>query len=223
MTGRVERPLIIPVFLPHGGCPHQCVFCNQTAITGVKQNNLTPEKLGFLIDKFLDYKLKLRKPVQISFYGGNFLGLKKDYIKALLGKSKEFVESGKVDSIRFSTRPDTINNRTLDLIKDFPVSTIELGVQSIIDKVLVVSKRGHTARDTEKAAALLKKRNYIIGAQMMVGLPGDDENGALLTAGKIADFAFDFVRIYPALVLSGSLLAVWFKEKRYVQHPLPEL
>ena len=110
------RPFIIPIFLPNLGCPHRCVFCNQAVVTGAKQNIPSPEKLQFQINKFLDYKGKRRNRVQISFYGGNFLGLKKNYIKSLLYEATKFVNEGKVESIRFSTRPDTIDNEQLDAL-----------------------------------------------------------------------------------------------------------
>ena len=209
------RPFIIPVFLPNLGCPHRCVFCNQAVITGAKQNIPSPEQLQFQINKFLDYKGKYRNKVQISFYGGNFLGLKKSYIKSLLYEATKFVNTGKVESIRFSTRPDTIDNERLDTLKDFPVRTIELGVQSMDDSVLAMAKRGHTSSDTEKAVNLLKKRNYEIGLQMMVGLPGDDEIKALDTGRRIADLSPDFVRIYPAIVFEKTILASWYKKGSY--------
>jgi histone acetyltransferase (RNA polymerase elongator complex component) len=215
MTESKNKPFIIPVFLPNVGCPHQCAFCNQTAITGEKQKIISIEKLGSYINEFLDYKGLQRKRVQIAFYGGNFLGLKGDYINSLLQEASKFVNQGKVDSIRFSTRPDTIDNERLDLLKEFPVATIELGVQSMDDNVLAMSRRGHTSLDTEKAVCLLKKRDYEIGLQMMVGLPGDDEAGALASGCRIAELYPDFVRIYPTLVLDKSPLAGWYRKGRY--------
>lgn len=214
--GRYERPFIIPVFLPNLGCPHQCTFCNQTSITGVKQNLIPPEKLRFWINEFIKFKGKSRNKVQISFYGGNFLGLEKNYLKTLLNESTKFVESGKVNSIRFSTRPDTIDPERLDILKGYPISTIELGVQSMDDRVLALVKRGHTSLDTVKGVALLKERGYEIGLQMMVGLPGDDQAKSLATGRRIAELSPDFVRIYPTVVLKNSLLAKWYKKGKYV-------
>ena len=211
----LNKPFIIPVFLPNVGCPHQCAFCNQTAITGEKRKTISTEKLGSYINEFLNYKGLQRKRVQIAFYGGNFLGLKGDYISSLLHEASKFVNQGKVDSIRFSTRPDTIDNERLDLLKEFPVATIELGVQSMDDNVLTMSRRGHTSLDTEQAVCLLKKRNFEIGLQMMVGLPGDDEAGALASGYRIAELYPDFVRIYPTLVLDKSPLAGWYRKGRY--------
>jgi len=219
---RDYRPFIIPVFLPHIGCPHKCVFCNQTAITGEKRKIPSPGEISLCINRFLDYKGEKRRRVQIAFYGGNFLGLKQDDIRYLLHEAAKFVTEGRVESIRFSTRPDSIDDERLDILKEFPVATIELGVQSMDDRVLAMSRRGHTAVDTEKAVCLLKERNYEIGIQMMVGLPGDDEAGALFTGRRIAEMKPDFVRIYPTVVLDGSLLADWYKKGEYVPLPLEQ-
>ncbi len=217
---KIEKPFIIPVFIPHVGCPYQCAFCNQAVITGVKNSIPSPEELHRQINTFLNYKSKQRNKTQIAFFGGNFLGLKKDDAEYLLNEAEKFVKAGSVDSIRFSTRPDTIDEQRLDIIKKYPVSTIEIGVQSMNDKVLSLAKRGHTSSDTEKAVYLLKERNYETGMQLMVGLPGDDEAGVFATGRKTTELCPDFVRIYPTLVVAGSLLAIWYKKGEYTPLPL---
>jgi len=209
------RPLIIPVFLPHAGCPHRCAFCNQTAVTQASQPIFSPEKLQSKIEKFLHFNRKPRHPVQIAFFGGNFLGLKENDIISLLDEAEKFVSKGTVDSIRISTRPDTIYEKRLNALKEYSVSTIELGVQSMDDQVLAAAKRGHTASDTQRAVTLLKEKNYEIGLQMMVGLPGDNDIKSMTTGRRIADLKPDFVRIYPTIVLSDSLLARWYAEGKY--------
>jgi histone acetyltransferase (RNA polymerase elongator complex component) len=210
-----NRPLIIPIFLPHAGCPHQCIFCNQVSITGAKQKPAAADQVRIRIHEFLNYKNARRKPVQISFFGGNFLGLKTDQIKFYLTLAADFVQQGEVDSIRFSTRPDTIDVKHLDIIADYPVGTVELGVQSMNDYILALTKRGHNAADTVRAVKLLKARHYSIGLQMMVGLPGDDEASAMETARKISDLQPDFVRIYPTVVVKNSQLASWYNKGIY--------
>jgi histone acetyltransferase (RNA polymerase elongator complex component) len=210
------RPFIIPIFIPHAGCPYHCIFCNQVSITGAKQEMATPAELRSQIREFLNYRKENRKPVQIAFFGGNFLGLKSGELKSLLELAANFVSNGQVDSIRCSTRPDTINERSLDMIKDYPVSTVELGVQSMDNRVLAQAGRGHSAADTIRAVERLKERHFRIGLQMMVGLPGDDETGALTSAQKMAELGPDFVRIYPTLVVANSRLAGWYKKGDYV-------
>jgi histone acetyltransferase (RNA polymerase elongator complex component) len=213
--GSTRRPFIIPIFLPHAGCPHQCIFCNQTSITGVGRDTVSPEKVERQIIKFLEYKENDLRPVQVAFYGGNFLGLEKEYIERLLNVSTKFIKNKEVDAIRFSTRPDTIDHDRIEIIKNYPVKAIEIGVQSMDDRVLAMAKRGHTALDTQKAVFHLKERSYTIGLQMMVGLPGEDEAGSLSTAYRIRELEPDFVRIYPTIVLKNSLLARWYENGTY--------
>jgi len=216
LMDKIEKPLVIPIFIPSMGCPHLCAFCNQTVITRVKKGVPSAEQFRSEVDKFLGYNnVKKRKPVQIAFYGGNFLGLEKEDIIFLLHEAAQFIAAGTVDSIRFSTRPDTIDNDRIDIIKDFPVSTVEIGVQSMDDEVLAMANRGHTSWDTEKAAYLLNARDYEMGMQMMVGLPGDDAAKSLATGHKIAALSPDFVRIYPTVILKDSLLAKWYRIGKY--------
>ncbi len=215
LQAQMNRPFIIPVFLPHHGCPHRCIFCNQKAITGRRNHQPSPTKLKAYIDDFLEFKTHHRHPVQIAFYGGNFLGLKPDYIKDVLTVATEFIVSGKVDSIRFSTRPDTIDGQRLKLLKPFPVDTVEIGAQSMDDSVLSAAHRGHTAADTEKAVVCLKQHRYNVGIQMMVGLPGDDDARALNTGRQITALEPDFVRIYPTVVLAASPLAEMYLQGEY--------
>lgn len=209
-----KKPLIIPIFLPHAGCPHQCVFCNQNLISGVG-SKISAIQVRRVVESFLRYKGEHREPVQIAFFGGNFLGIEINEIRRLLTEATAFVESGQANSIRFSTRPDTIDRPRLDLIKNFPIATIELGVQSMDDRVLRRTKRGHTSADTQSAAERLKEFNYEIGVQLMVGLPGDDPVRLLASARRVAELKPDFIRIYPTVVVAGSPLAKLYKAGRY--------
>ena len=207
---------IIPIFLPQAGCPNQCIFCNQRAITGTKKDNiLSEDDLISEVEKFLNFSNK-KKFVQISFYGGNFLGLSKDHIKNLLSAASQFINNRKVESIRFSTRPDTINKENLDLIKNYPVKTIEIGVQSMDDNVLLNSKRGHTAQDTINAANLIKNYGFETGFQIMIGLPGESKNSDKITCEEIIKLKPDFIRIYPTLVIKNSPLYKMFQQKKYI-------
>jgi histone acetyltransferase (RNA polymerase elongator complex component) len=137
-----------------------------------------------------------------------------------LDASTTLVKTGSIHSIRFSTRPDTINEEILDFIAKYPVSTIEIGVQSMDDQVLLRSQRGHTTEDTNNAVALLKNRKYDVGLQIMVGLPGDNDIKALTTAQRVVELSPSFVRIYPTVVLANSLLADWHQQGKYTPWPL---
>ena len=216
------RPFIIPIFLPHAGCPHQCVFCNQVSITGIEHEAVDPDTIRRQIREFLNYRKENRKPVQIAFFGGNFLGLNLEEIKSWLDLAGEFVSPGLADGIRFSTRPDTIDTARLDILENYPVSIVELGVQSMDDRVLAMAGRGHSAQDTIGAVKALKERQLSVGLQMMVGLPGDSEARSLATARKIADLEPDCARIYPTVVVANSRLAKLFKNGEYLPLSLEE-
>jgi histone acetyltransferase (RNA polymerase elongator complex component) len=210
-----HKPFVVPVFIPHAGCPHRCVFCDQTRTTGRSAEFPDPDRLRTDIDRFLAFRRDSRRPTEIAFFGGNFLGLTPERIRFLLDVGAAYVNNGKAQGVRFSTRPDTITAESLALCAGYPVATVELGVQSMNNKVLEISRRGHTAGDTRRAVALLRTRPWRLGLQMMVGMPGDTPGQSLDTGAQLADLAPDFVRIYPTLVLKGSPLAGWRAQGRY--------
>ena len=210
----LHKPFIIPIFLPHAGCPQRCVFCNQSSITGISAKQPRID-IGKQVDAFLKFKSARHNEIQIAFFGGNFLGISADEIKYLLAEAAEYVTAGRVDSIRFSTRPDTIDSQRLHLIKNYPVTTIELGVQSMDERVLAAAKRGHHATDTEKAVRCLRDLSYEVGVQLMVGLPEDTPERSIASAQRIVRLKPDFVRIYPTVVLAGSPLAAMYRKGNY--------
>lgn len=215
MSSQAPKPFIIPVFIPHSGCPHRCAFCNQLTITGAKQGFPDATEIRTHIERYLRYRGTRRSYNQIAFYGGNFMGLNPERVRFFLEAVQPFIQSGRIDGIRFSTRPDTITPDRLDLMEAFPVQAIELGVQSMDDQVLFRIQRGHTAKDTEVAVQRLKARGYTVGLQIMVGLPGEDDTSCRHTGEHVADLLPGFVRIYPTVVLQNSLLAEWHRLGAY--------
>jgi len=212
--------MIIPFFIPHSGCPHQCVFCNQKNITGQNKSaeaSSVPQKIN-------DY-LKTgtaEEAVQIAFYGGSFTALPVGTQKAYLEASRPFIESGQVKSIRLSTRPDCITKKVLALLKGYHVEIIELGVQSMDDSVLTLSSRGHSSADTVNAIRLLRECKFIVGFQLMPGLPGDSAKGFMNTVDKTIALRPDFVRLYPLLVIKDTPLEGLYKTGQYTPLPLDE-
>ena len=207
---------IVPVFLPHDGCPHRCVFCNQHALARAVERS----SAGYLgwqaaADGLPAVPRHCTLRSEIAFYGGTFLGLPERRLRELLADAAALVRRERLDGIRFSTRPDSVTDATLAILADYPVLTVELGAQSMSDPVLRESGRGHTAEDTVKAVTRLREHGYRVGLQLMVGLPGEDADGLAETGRRIALLAPDFVRIYPTLVLAGSELERRFREDRY--------
>ena len=204
-----KKQLIIPIFIPQQGCPHQCVFCNQSKITGKEKLPDVNEVSNIVRTYLKTWKGSGRK--EIAFYGGSFTGLDKNIQEGFLSIAYGFVNDGLIDSIRISTRPDYITDEGLSLLKKYTVETVELGVQSMSDEVLRLSGRGHKAKDTTAAVMLLKKHGFKAGLQIMPGLPGDTRDTILFTAAKAVELQPDFVRIYPTLVIRDTPL-----EKMYL-------
>ena len=209
------KPFIIPIFSPHMGCPQRCVFCNQTSITGHEDGSLSPQQIRETISEFLGFKGRRRGPVEVAFYGGNFLGLPESYRESLLDQAQRFVENSQVDSIRFSTRPDTITTDALKALAPYTVRVVEVGAQSLDDTVLSLSRRGHTAEDTRKSVKILKGRGLAVGLQIMPGLPGDTPESILETGCRVAELKPDFVRIYPTVVVRNTVLEKWYHKGRF--------
>jgi len=153
--------------------------------------------------------------VEIAFYGGSFTGIEKKVQMQLLSAVQPFIRKGLIDSVRVSTRPDYIDRQTLDLLREYGVKTVELGVQSMVEEVLRRAKRGHTADDVLKAAELLRGGGFEVGIQIMVGLPGDDARRYAHTVDQVTRLNPHFVRIYPTLVLKGTPLEKWYRTGRY--------
>jgi histone acetyltransferase (RNA polymerase elongator complex component) len=207
-------PLVIPIFIPHSGCPHQCVFCNQTAITGQKAFLPDAARVAEIIKTYLAHSMP-RSRVEVAFFGGNFLGLAPGQICGLLESVRPFLDTGVVHGIRFSTRPDTVTKNRLEQIGAYPVSLVELGVQSMDDPVLAKVNRGHTREDTCRAMDLLDAFNMNTGVQIMAGLPGDTREGVIQTAQTLTVMKPKTARIYPTLVLKNTLLARWYQHGTY--------
>lgn len=210
--------LVIPVFIPHQGCPHHCSFCNQNLITrqhDARRPGLPDAPaLDRIITEYRAWK-KDRKEVELAFFGGNFLGLPQQEIRQLLGFVQPYIDKGLIHSVRCSTRPDTVTKPVLDLVKPLGLTLVELGVQSMDDRVLAASGRGHTRDHTLRAMERLRAAGMGIGVQLMAGLPGDSARGAAETAAAIAAAKPDLARIYPVLVLAGSRLARDYQNGQY--------
>lgn len=194
--------------------PSLCVL-QSTPGDRIEGVHALPEDMGAQVEKILDTLPGRRRPVEIAFYGGTFLGLPLDAVDGLLAAASAFVASGWIQGIRFSTRPETITRQRLEAIRPYPVTTIELGAQSLDDEVLEQSCRGHAAEDTRNAVTRLNRSPVAVGIQLMIGLPGDSDRTALETARETVRLRPDFVRIYPTLVFADTPLAGQYREGRY--------
>jgi histone acetyltransferase (RNA polymerase elongator complex component) len=216
-----KQDYIIPIFIPHLGCPHDCVFCNQEEITG-KRNRVKPADVEEIIDEYLTTITKTARRIEVAFYGGSFTALDKNYRQGLLKRAAQRVSAGQLTGIRLSTRPDYIDKEELNFLASYKVRTIELGVQSLFDQALKESGRGHRAQDTVTASKLIKQHDFKLGLQIMPGLPGSSKQLDLATGRQIVKLAPDFVRIYPTLVVKNTELALRYRQGDYEPLSLSE-
>ncbi len=194
----------IPVFIPHLGCPKHCVFCDQRAISGC--TSFQEDAVKELLEASLQ-TVEEGAETEIAFFGGSFTGIDRGLMLRLLTLAYGYIQQGRVQSVRLSTRPDYIDDAVLELLKRYGVRHIELGLQSMDDAVLTAVKRGHNSACAESACRAVRAHGFVLGGQMMVGLPASTAESECETAKKLCALGVDEVRIYPTVVFHGTELA----------------
>lgn len=210
----MKKQYIIPIFVPHLGCPNECTFCNQRKISG-QMKNITENDVRETIEYYLNNFKEKDVYKEVAFFGGSFTGIEEELQEKLLFTAYEYIKDKKIDGIRVSTRPDYINKQILKRLKKYKVKTIELGVQTTNDYILKRCKRGHTYEDVKKASKLIRWYGFTLGHQMMVGLPDSTELDELNTARDLIKLKPKIVRIYPVLVIKGTELEQEYNENKY--------
>lgn len=206
----------LSIFIPHYGCPNCCSFCNQRTISGTKMPPTAEEVFAILSEQ---QKVLSEKEMcaEIAFFGGSFTAIDREYMTALLKTAQHFTTRypAQFCGIRCSTRPDCISREILDILREYGMTTIELGAQSMNDTVLSSNRRGHTAEDVRKAAALIKEYGFTLGLQMMTGLFGDKPEYCIETAREFIALGADCVRIYPTVILKDTYLGELYEQQKY--------
>jgi len=216
-----KKQITIPIFIPHEGCANSCVFCNQWRVTNTTIKT-TPELIKNTIEKYLLTAINRVEKIEIGFFGGSFTGLSQERQKKYFENIAPYIESGLINSIRISTRPDYIDAHKLKILKENHVETVELGVQSFSDNVLKASGRGHSSKDSINAFYLLKENNFRVGIQLMPGLPEDTYTDSIQSAIKTAELCPDDVRIYPTVVLKDTQLEKLWAEGNFAPMSIEE-
>ncbi|MFC1855142.1 elongator complex protein 3 [Thermodesulfobacteriota bacterium] len=208
------RHRIIPVFIPHASCPNQCIFCNQKEITRVR--GYDHQGIKDILTKSVPFLSESSATREIAFYGGSFTAIEAGEQEALLSIAKRYIDGGGVDSIRVSTRPDCIDDDILMRLKRFGVKTIELGVQSMSDDVLIANHRGHTKADSVNASKMIKDAGFTLGHQIMPGLYKDSDETINETIYESMKLRPDIMRVYPCVVVKGTRLHELYESGEYV-------
>ena len=214
------RECVIPVFVPHLGCRHECVFCNQRRISG-SEKAATAATVKQAIEQSAALPRSGAKR-QLAFYGGSFTAIEPERQEELLGAAAEAIGKGEIDAIRLSTRPDAIDETVLARLKRFGVETVELGAQSMDGEVLRLSGRGHTAEDVVRSSEAVKAAGFRLILQMMTGLPGDSAEKDIETAKKLIALRPDGVRIYPTVIVRDTALYDLWRAGEYREHTVED-
>ncbi|MCY6372383.1 elongator complex protein 3 [Clostridium ganghwense] len=212
---------IIPIFVPHEGCPHNCVFCNQNSITG-KADKVTSEFVENIIEEYLKTINRENAVVEVSFFGGTFTAIDINKQRELLAVAKKYKDKGYIDYIHLSTRPDYIDEDILENLRNYSADIIELGIQSLDNEVLLKAGRGHDENDVARASKLIKEKGFILGHQVMLGLPGDNFEKDIETAKKVIKLKPHIARIYPALVIKDTPMEKMYNSSNYSPYTLEE-
>ncbi len=213
------RHVNIPLFIPHLGCPNQCVFCNQRTISGV--SNIDTSTFSRVIENALS-TVGDDDEVEIAFFGGSFTGIDRAEMISLLELAHSYVKDGRVKSVRCSTRPDYIDGKILDILQKYGVTTVELGLQSVSDKVLSITRRGHGFSEEDRAVRMIVERGIKLVGQMMIGLPGSSLDDELATAEFIIRSGATAARIYPTVVFRDTELCFMAESGEYTPLSLDE-
>ncbi len=211
----MKKEYIIPIFVPHLGCPNNCIFCNQKKISG-QTKMVTAQDVYDTIDYYLKNFKDNNKYVEVAFFGGSFTAIEREKQEELLGAVQKYIKNKKVNSIRISTRPDAIDKDILKMLKKYKVKTIELGVQSMNNYILDRCERGHTVEDVKKASKLIRRNGFILGHQMMVGLPESTVQDEINSAKEIIKLKPKIVRVYPVLVIKDTPLVDEYEKGEYM-------
>lgn len=197
---------IIPIFIPHLGCPNDCVFCNQKKITA-RTKPVTREDMADTIEKYLGtISGRGIKTVEIAFYGGSFTGIPIEQQQIYLSEAKSYKDRGLIQKIHLSTRPDYIDEGILDNLKRYGADIIELGVQSFDGEVLRLSNRGHSREAVYAASRMIKEYGFELGLQLMIGLPGDTYDKSVGSAKEAVTIGPSIARLYPTVIIRDTAL-----------------
>lgn len=210
-----KKKFNIPIFVVHRGCPHMCSFCNQKEITGCS-DIMDGKKADMIIKESLEHIDLSKYEGEIAFFGGSFTAIDEDAQTDMLEVAKKYIDMKLVSGIRCSTRPDCIDEKTLDRLRKYSVTSIELGVQSSDEEVLLKNRRGHSFDDVIKASKFIKSYGFELGLQMMPGLFASNEKKDIKTAEDIISLSPDTVRIYPTVVVKNSELEDLYNDGKYM-------
>jgi len=220
VKNKMAKEYIIPIFIPHAGCKKRCVFCNEYSATGIKKYpNLDILEAEF--NKYNSY-FKEKNNIYIAFYGSTFTGINDELMKFYLDWAQQKINKGLVSGIRFSTSPEEINDEKFEVLKNYDISIIEVGIQSFFEDVLKSANRPHNLNDVYNAIKVLDMHNIKYGLHLMTGLPNSSYEKDIKSAEIASKTKAEFFRVHPSVILKNSTLELMYKNGLYTPETIDE-
>ena len=177
--------------------------------------------------------------VELVIVGGTFPFMPEDYQRNFikecfdalndiesntLQEAQKLNELNNIRCVGFTveTKPDYCKEKHIDLMLDLGITRVEIGVQTLSEKVYKNINRGHTIQDVYDSFQIAKDSGYKIVAHMMPGLPGSNPEKDLEDFKKLFEdtrLKPDMLKIYPTLLLRDTGLAKLYEKGIYKPYP----
>ncbi len=204
----------LPVFLPFQGCPGRCTYCSQNLQTGEDKHDL--QACFDELAKHMEERKKHPCPsLGLGFFGGTFTSLSQEWMLRFLKLGAACKEQGIISHIRCSTRPDAITPHILEMLAQAGLDMVELGIQSFQPAILERANRHYNPAIARTACTMIQEAGLELGLQMLPGLPGHTRKTWEDDIQICCGIRPESIRLYPCLVLEGTLLATWFHQGSY--------
>ncbi len=132
----------------------------------------------------------------------------------------------RVIGVTIETRPDYITPEEIRRLRELGVTRVELGVQSLEDRILELIVRDHSTAEIRQATALLRNAGFKVAYHLMPNLPGatpDDDVATFRTMFEDPAYRPDTMKIYPCVVTKTAELFDWWKQGRFQPYDDPTL
>ncbi len=199
---------IFPIFIPETDCPYNCGFCNPSVANGPCAISADPDAMMVQLTDWLSTgEAGNGEQREVAFYGGTFTWGGSDRMAPWLEPLQVYVRSGRISGIRVSTRPDRLPDETISWMKEHGVTSVEIGLQSLDDRVLLQLNRSHTAEQGMESVRRCRATGLVTGIHLMTGSPAESDASWKQTVEKSVELKPDTVRIHPLLILAGTSFA----------------
>ncbi|MDY3852519.1 MAG: TIGR01212 family radical SAM protein [Prevotella sp.] len=146
-------------------------------------------------------------------------------INILKSMYEEALSVKDVAGIVIGTRPDCMPDSLLDYLEELNQRTfllVEYGIETANDTTLERINRGHTFQCSQETIARTRKKAIRVGAHIIIGLPGEDQQETLRQAPLISALDIDILKIHQMQIIKGTKLALEYKKTPFHLYTLEE-